>query len=242
MLKLHQFRHSPFCHKVRMTLKVKELPCEEIDVIPGLGQFALFKLSGQRQAPVLVDGQKVFSDSSVIVRYLETLQPEPALIPGDLQQATQIHLIEDWADKTLASSVRSALLEAAAIDSELRNALLPEDLPSPMRQLMGELPCGFLSGVSELFTSGERSELLASLLQLSRLVEVSGWLVGQSMTIADLAVAAQLSLLVFPKSSGPCLAGKGCPGFMDHPGLQKLFVWRDELEYELFKFDIENKY
>ncbi len=59
------------------------------------------------------------------------------------------------------------------------------------------------------------------------------------MSFADIAIAAQLSLLRFPKSSGEPLAGKGCPGFSDHPNLQVLFDWRDRIETTLMQSDLE---
>jgi glutathione S-transferase len=36
-----------------------------------------------------------------------------------------VHLLEDWADTTLAMAGRSSLVQAAALDPELRVALLP---------------------------------------------------------------------------------------------------------------------
>ena len=59
MLELHQFRHSAFCLKVRMVLQAKGLSYRAVDVSPGIGQLAVFRLSGQRQVPVLVDGDTV---------------------------------------------------------------------------------------------------------------------------------------------------------------------------------------
>ena len=93
MLELHQFRHSAFCLKVRMTLQAKGLSFREVEVTPGIGQIALFRLSGQRQVPVLVDGDDVVADSSAICRHLEALRPDPALIPADARQRAQMHLI-----------------------------------------------------------------------------------------------------------------------------------------------------
>ena len=108
MMELHQFRHSAFCLKVRMVLQAKGLTYQVVEVTPGLGQLNVFRLSGQRQVPVLVDGDVVLADSSTIARHLEAMQPEPPLIPVDPQQAAQVYLIEDWADTTLARAGRSA--------------------------------------------------------------------------------------------------------------------------------------
>ena len=82
MLELHQFRHSAFCLKVRMVLQAKGLSYRTVDVSPGIGQLAVFRLSGQRQVPVLVDGDTVLADSSAIARHLEQREPEPNLLPS----------------------------------------------------------------------------------------------------------------------------------------------------------------
>ena len=70
-------------------------------------------------------------------------------------------------------------------------------------------------------------------------MEDSPFLVGEAMTLADLAVAAQLSLLRFPQSAGSPLAGRGVPGLSDHPKLQALFHWRDQLELKLMERTLE---
>jgi glutathione S-transferase len=67
---------------------------------------------------------------------------------------------------------------------------------------MGVIPGGWVSNITELVNQKERTELLASLEQLATSVQASPWLVGDSMTLADIAVAAQLSLLRFPSSAG----------------------------------------
>ncbi len=239
MLELHQFRHSAFCLKVRMVLQAKGLSYRTVEVTPGVGQVAVFRLSGQRQVPVLVDGDTVLADSSTISRHLDLAGGEPALLPADAKQAAQVHLIEDWADTTLAAGGRACLVQAAALDPELRVALLPDDVPDPLRSVMGAIPGGWVNSVSELVNQGERKALLASLEQLAASVEASPWLVGETMTMADLAVAAQLSLLCFPQSAGSPLAGRGVPGLSDHPKLQALFQWRDQLELKLMERTLE---
>ena len=103
MLELHQFRHSAFCLKVRMVLQAKGLSFRTVEVTPGVGQVAVFRLSGQRQVPVLVDGDQVIADSSAIALHLDQREPDPALIPTDPRQAAQVHLLEDWADTTPVS-------------------------------------------------------------------------------------------------------------------------------------------
>ena len=84
-MELHQFRHSAFCEKVRLILAVKGLQVTLVEVSPGLGQLEVFRLSGQRQVPVLVDGGEVIADSTAIALHLEDRHPIPALLPADPQ-------------------------------------------------------------------------------------------------------------------------------------------------------------
>lgn len=233
MLELHQFRHSAFCEKVRLVLAAKGLPYQVVEVVPGLGQVQLYRLSGQRQVPVLVDGAEVVADSSAIALHLERLQPEPALLPADPALRAQVLLLEDWADTALAAGARLALVQAAAADPVLRTALLPEAAPEGLRSLVGALPGGVLAGLGQVVDQEGLKALRASLEQLNQLVLAQPYLLGASLSLADLAVAAQLSLLKFPASAGAPLAGRGVPGLADDPQLQPLFAWRDRIAQEL---------
>ncbi|MEN9388894.1 MAG: hypothetical protein RLZZ255_1870 [Cyanobacteriota bacterium] len=229
MLELHQFRHSAFCEKVRLVLAAKGLAYSVVEVTPGLGQLELYRLSGQRQVPVLVDGAEVIADSSAIAHYLERQSPQPALLPVDPARRAQVLLLEDWADTALAAGVRLALVQAAAADPVLRGGLLPDATPAPLRSLVGALPSGVLSGLGQVIDHGGLEQLRANLEQLSVLVQQQPYLVGDQLSLADLAVVAQLSLLLFPASAGAPLAGRGVPGLADDPLLASLWQWRDAI-------------
>jgi len=144
-----------------------------------------------------------------------------------------VQLLEDWADTTLAAGCRLALLQAAAADPVLRTALLPEAAPEGLRSLVGALPGGVLAGLGQVVDQEGLKALRASLEQLNALVQAQPYLVGGGLSLADLAVAAQLSLLRFPASAGAPLAGRGVPGLADDPQLQPLFAWRDRISHTL---------
>jgi len=236
-MQLHQFRHSAFCEKVRLILAFKGLHADLIEVVPGMGQVALFRLSGQRQVPVLVDGEEVVADSTEIALYLEQRHPQPPLLPADGSARARVLLMEDWADTALAAGVRQALWQAAVADPVLRSALLPEATPSPLRRLVGALPGGVLAPlndtVSEVINPLQASQLHRNLDQLLVLVRHSSYLEGDRLTLADLAVVAQLSLLLFAADAGAPLAGRGVRGFGDNPLYGPLFAWRDRILAEL---------
>jgi glutathione S-transferase len=179
---LHQFRHSAFCEKVRLVLAAKGLEANLLEVTPGLGQIELFRLSGQRQVPVLVDGSEVIADSTAIALYLERHHPEPPLLPEAPAERARVLLIEDWADTALAAGCRLALVQAAASDPLLRSALLPDSTPGPLRQLVSNLPAGVMAGVGEALASvigtSERQQLQTTLEQLALLVADQPYRVG----------------------------------------------------------------
>lgn len=232
-MELHQFRHSAFCEKVRLILSVKGLAHSLVEVTPGLGQLELFRLSGQRQVPVLIDGGEVIPDSTAIALYLEERHPEPALVPREPPSRARVLLLEDWADTALAAGCRQALVQAAAADPVLRGALLPDSTPAPLRQLVSALPSTVLTPVSEavgeVLGPCQSRQLSRNLEQISALVEGGGYLEGNRLSLADLAVAAQLTLLRFPASAGVPLAGRGVAGIADNPMLEPLFTWRDRI-------------
>lgn len=230
-MELHQFKHSAFCEKVRLVLAAKGLEAKVVEVVPGLGQLEIFRLSGQRQVPVLVDGSEVIADSTDISLYLEERHPLPPLLPTEPKERAQVLLLEDWADTALASGCRRALLQAAASNPKLRSALLPDATPSSLRQLVGALPGGLMGSLgdtlSTLLAPMEARQLHRNLDQLNQLVTGRSHLVGDQLSLADLAVVAQLSLLSFPASAGAPLAGEGVSGIVDHPTYAPLFSWRD---------------
>jgi glutathione S-transferase len=237
MMELHQFKHSAFCEKVRLVLAVKGLGYKTVEVVPGLGQLDVFRLSGQRQVPVLVDGAEVIADSTEIALHLERRHPLPALLPSDPSERARALLLEDWADTALSSGCRRALLQAAATHPKLRAALLPEATPSTLRQLISVLP-GRVMGpisdtVSNLLAPQEARQLHRNLEQVSQLIQGNRYLVGSRLSLADVAVVAQLSLLRFPSEAGAPIAGEGVSGIADNPLFQPLFQWRDGILADL---------
>jgi len=142
MLELYQFELSAYCEKVRLILDYKGLAYKKRDVVPGVGQLDLFRLSGQRQVPVLKDGDTYIADSTEIAFYLDRKYPEKPIIPTDPLQRGQCLLIEEWADESLGLKGRTAFLGAFAQNQNFRTAFLPRETPDFMRlfYLVGDQP------------------------------------------------------------------------------------------------------
>jgi len=233
MLELHQFRHSPYCLKVRMALAAKKLEYRTIEITPAIGQIEIFQKTGQKKLPVLFDKETTIHDSSSIIRHLEKIEIEPKLIPEDSKEASQAQIIENWADTTLAKSIKIVFLEEIMKSPALISSLLPNEISDSMQKFFVNMPLNIGSQISGLINQKEKESLKLNLDYLTNSVEKENYLVGKELSIADISVASQLSLLNFPNSSGKNLKGKGCSIYLNDPSLKNLFRWRDLIEDQL---------
>ena len=211
MLELHQFRHSPYCLKVRMALAAKKLEYRTVEITPAIGQIDIFQKTGQKKLPVLFDKETTIHDSSSIIRHLEKIEIEPKLIPEDLKEASQVQIIENWADTTLAKSIKIVFLEELTRNPILISSLFTNEISDSMQKLLLNIPIKITSQISGLINQKEKESLKQNLQYLSNLIDQENFLIGEKLSIADIAVASHLSLLKFPNSSGESLKGKGCP-------------------------------
>jgi len=126
-----------------------------------------------RKMPALADGEYRLADSSAIIHYLEAKHPEPAMIPTDPQMRGKVIWFEEFADTILA---------ACGAKMFFNRVVAPVFLNRP-----GDL---------ELANKAEREELPHILDYLETVVpEGDGFLVGDRLTLADLAVASPFANL-----------------------------------------------
>ena len=108
MLELYQFELSPFAEKVRLILDYKGLAYRKIEVVPGMGQLEVFRMSGQKQVPVLKNGNTVIADSTAIALYLDKTYPDRPIIPTNPQQKANCLVLEQWADSSIDNKLGTA--------------------------------------------------------------------------------------------------------------------------------------
>ena len=94
-----------------MALEAKELEYRIVERTPAIGQIGIFQKTGQRKLPVLFDKEKEICESISIIRYLEQLKSEQRLIPENSKEKSQTKIIENWADTTLANSIRTIFIQ-----------------------------------------------------------------------------------------------------------------------------------
>jgi glutathione S-transferase len=147
---------SPYVRKVLACLEVKGRAYEVDHIVPFFGDDRFSRLSPLRRIPVLVDGDLVLSDSSVICQYLEDKQPYPALFPRDIADRARARWLEEFADTRMGDVFIWRLFNQVAIkpavfgekrDDDVVARTLAEDVPAVLDYLEGELPAdGFLFG------------------------------------------------------------------------------------------------
>lgn len=239
MLELYQWELSQYSEKVRLILDYKGLDYRKIEVTPGIGQVELFRLTGQKQVPVLKDRNKYIADSTAIAKYLDIEYPERPLLPQDPKKRGVTLLLEEWADESIGLKSRKALFSAISQDQNFRKSLLPTSVPDVLKSLVEGVPSdlltvlGFGVGYSPDVIKSAIADLKQDLDALTLLLADSPYLTGDEPTLADLTVAGLSILLKFP--SGPYLdlpasiRGKGVPIFAENPDYEPFFAWRDRL-------------
>lgn len=95
VLRVFRIPFSTNVERVSLALAHKGLDVEWEDVDPA-DRSPVEKISGQSLVPVLVDEGRVVLDSTVILRYLEHLQPAPALFPRDEARLAELEVFLDW--------------------------------------------------------------------------------------------------------------------------------------------------
>lgn len=194
---LHQWEISPFCQKVARMLRFKGIAFDVVNYNGILGA-KVPMLSKAGKVPVLdINGQRI-QDSTRIARYLDEAFPDaPLLYPKDPIQKAYAELWEDWADELLyfyeihlRVNDPDALKEAIRISSIGRPAYEGALVKNFIKfELKTQL---FFQGTGRMNSQDIEFEFRKHLDRIEVIVAQTGWLVGKSQTIADIAVAAQL--------------------------------------------------
>jgi glutathione S-transferase len=190
---------SPFCVKVRNAMRYKRIP---FDTINATSPIQVRRLNPRGKLPVMVDDGVKLSDSTDIIRHLETRHPEPRLYPQDPRTRAMALMLEDWADESLYWHV---VYERWQIPEQFANfaEIVFSPVPAPIRPIVkltfGRQTRGQLrgQGLGRLGVGEQRDKFKASLDWLDSMVN-GQFLCGAEFSIADVAVAAQVGALNIP--------------------------------------------
>jgi len=147
---------SPYVRKVLACLELKGLDYEVDPITPFYGNDEFERLSPLRRIPVLVDGDLILSDSSVICAYLDEAYPGQPLLPADPKDRARARWLEEFADTRMGDVFIWGLFYPKVVhprvwgeqgDLARVEKCLTGDAPKMLDYLEGELPAeGFLFG------------------------------------------------------------------------------------------------
>ena len=159
---------SPFVRKAILTLKLKELPYELTPVLPFNFPDWFVELNPLKRIPVLTANDTPIADSSVICQFLDTLSDTTRLIPDNPLDAARVRWFEKYADYELAPHLTFTIF---------RNRFLLPSLGKP----------GDEAAIEKSLTV----KLPPMLTYLEQTLADNDYLVGDSITLADIAILSQ---------------------------------------------------
>jgi glutathione S-transferase len=202
------------CAAVELALRRKSLAYRRVDLIPlwhVVHQRAVF---GRRTVPglKLADGGRV-SGSRAIMRVLESLEPEPPLLPADAARRAKVEAAEAWADEVLQPLVRRVLWAAAqrhpeALESYSEGADLP--IPASLASLSSPIVVRLARLLNRSTDAAVRADLGALDDHLDRADGYvrEGVIGDEPPNVADLQIAPSLRLLMTLDDLRPKIAAR----------------------------------
>lgn len=193
---------SPFVRKVLAFAREKGIEVEVRNVGLNSDDPQFLAASPFGKIPALRDGDYVLSDSSAIIQYLEALKPSPELIPADPRLRGRTIWFDEFAD---------TILFATAVKMFFNRVVAPR----------------FLGRAGDLVAAdaAQATELPPLLAYLEAQIPPSGFLVGDRLTLADIAVAsvfanlghcgAPVDTAAYPRLAGYIAAMHARPSFAD---------------------------
>ena len=202
---LWQLQLSHYNEKVRWALDYKRIPHVRRSLLPGIHLVVAQRLTGTGDTtPVMtIDGRSI-GDSTAIIAALEERWPQPPLYPADPVQRARALELEEFFDEQLGPHIRRAvyfvLLDQP--DAVLPLFLNGQRLPARilLRTTFPVMKVGMRRRMQiEAGPAAESRELtVAAMDRLEAEIGPSGYLAGDSFSVADLTAASLFYPLVLP--------------------------------------------
>jgi glutathione S-transferase len=202
--KLYHLRFSHFNEKGRWALDYKGVQHVRTTAPPGL-HIATSRLHGGKGTmPLLVTDEGRFADSADIVAELERTHPDPPLYPSDEAERERALELERWLGREFGPAIRSALFTELLGERREATATMFQGL-SPVSRKWQDLNFPLTRGIGRRTLPAQesrrdefRGRTVEGMDRIESELQGSGYLVGDSFTVADLTAASLLFPLVSP--------------------------------------------
>ena len=173
MWQLYQFPLCPFSRKVRLLLGEKGIGYELVRESPWERRDEFLDMNPAGQVPVLADQSRgiLLMDSMAICEYLEETVEKAAMINGTATSRAEIRRLCAWFDSQFFADIVAPLLH-----ERMEKRLVTKEPPDSKRL---------------------RDAMKAAVRHLDYtdyLLDHHNWMAGATMSLADLAAAAQISV------------------------------------------------
>jgi glutathione S-transferase len=202
---LWHLKVSHYNEKVRWALDYKGIPHRRRAVMPGRHREIAEKLTGGSTFPVLELDGKAIGDSTEIIAALERRHPEPPLYPADPAARERALEIEDFFDEQLGPHTRLLAIHYMLPDPKLMLGAFTPDLRG-VRRLSARLMYPLIRrrtvsdfGIDDRRVALAHDQLRVAGRRFNAELQASGYLVGETFTVADLTLASLLAPLAAPE-------------------------------------------
>lgn len=218
---------SPFVRKVLATCEIKGLAYRIDSIVPFFGGDRFAALSPLRRIPVLIDGDVVVNDSSVICEYLEEKWPQSPVLPADPAARARSRFLDEYADTRMSDVMLWKVFGRAAVapaifgvprDLEAIQNTLASEFPLVMDQIEAWAPasdfvCGAAPGLADLSVAGHFANLRWARVTLDavRWPRTSAWVarVESQTPLGRLNAIGEKLLRIPPTGHRPVLLSLG---------------------------------
>jgi glutathione S-transferase len=204
---------SHYCEKARWALDWAGIEYEERAHLQVIHWVPVKRAGGKKTAPVLVWGDRVFSDSADIIEEASArAQPDRTLFPGDITAAAEVRALQRDFDERLGPEGRRWMYFNLRGRRDIAIAYACTGVPAWQRRGL-PLAYPFVSRIIDRYlditpTSAERSEATVRAIFDSvaeRLGDGRPYLCGERFSAADLTFASLAASVLMPPEYGVTL-------------------------------------
>lgn len=202
--RLLHFRISHYNEKVRWALDYKRCPHVRQALVPAFHVPVVRRLTGQNKVPVVEIAGQTTTDSSRILAEIERLHPDPPLYPSDPAELARALAIAEYFDDEVGPELRRIFWSAYLAQPRAAAAMATASFGPLTRWswlLMFPLTRVILRANMGIYAdqlAAAHAGIGAHFDRLEAEIGPSGYLVGDSFSIADLSAAAMLTPIVRP--------------------------------------------